>query len=1022
MTKQFYMACLVLVICFSKSFSQNATTAAKPYFQQDVAYTIDVTLIDTLNLLKGKLAIEYTNNSPDTLSVIYFHLWPNAYKNDRTAFNKQQVTNGNTNFYFSDAKNKGYIKDLAFKVDGKAVNVSEVNGQADVAMIDLPKALLPNQTISITTPFTVKIPTIFSRMGTSGNNDYQITQWYPKPAVYDNYGWHPMPYLDQGEFYSEFGKFTVNITVPENYIVAATGELQNESEKMFLADRIKSTDSVTEKTDSIKMVLQQILPASLQHFSDTIAATKTLTFIQNNIHDFAWFADKRFLIEKSEVDIAGKKVASYIYYLPKNYNIWHGKCKTINQSLAYYSSQVGNYPYASASAVDGGLLAGAGMEYPMITVIGNLQSKDFLEEVIVHEVGHNWFQGILGSNERDNGFMDEGFNTLIEKKAEYYIHSLDTNYDGTKISPFKYTTGALSALKTGDAQPVCTKSIEFSSNNYGNMMYYKTVSLLAQLEQYIGEDDFKKCMQSYYTQWHFKHPYPADFRKVVEENTTKDVAWLFDGMLPNNNILDFKFKKVKITDKNIQVNIKNITGTKSPVSVDIFRNDSIVHTSVIAPFEKNAAVILPKIAFDNIVIDGQQRTMDVNIRNNIYYGKGLWKKGRMKLNLNPIKSLFYNPTHQLFLHPIFGYNYYNGFLAGIVFHNSNNYPQRFQFYATPQFGLYSKTLEGMGGLSYAFFINKNIKRITIDVTASQYAYDNSKLNIDKRIFAHYQRIVPQATILFANHQPTKNITTTLQVKEFLIWKNDFRYTLSAIDSLYRPSVNSYQQTNFTEIKFHRQNKRVLNPFEYTAMVQGNQLFGKLTVEGKMKMHYNKPNKALHTRIFIGKFFNFASNKYDAYDYRLASTHTADNDYTFSNYYIGRSSFDKAITQQLTEQEGGMKLTTYKLGNRIGMSDNWMMAINVKSDLPIKLPITLRPFVDFMAYKTQADLQTTKMQSLFDAGVQVSLFNDRLQCNFPIFMSKEYRDYFSSTFSKKDKWKNQITFSVLINNITMHNIR
>jgi hypothetical protein len=179
-------------------------------------------------------------------------------------------------------------------------------------------------------------------------------------------------------------------------------------------------------------------------------------------------------------------------------------------------------------------------------------------------------------------------------------------------------------------------------------MYYKTVSLLAQLEQYIGEDDFKKCMQSYYTQWHFKHPYPADFRKVVEENTTNDVAWLFDGMLPNNNILDFKFKKVKITDKNIQVNIKNITGTKSPVSVDIFRNDSIVHTSVIAPFEKNAAVILPKIAFDNIVIDGQQRTMDVNIRNNIYYGTGLWKKGRMKLNLNPIKSLFWIQLLQWF--------------------------------------------------------------------------------------------------------------------------------------------------------------------------------------------------------------------------------------------------------------------------------------------------------------------------------------------------------------------------------------
>jgi hypothetical protein len=192
--------------------------------------------------------------------------------------------------------------------------------------------------------------------------------------VYDAQGWHPMPYLDQGEFFGEFGKFTVNISVPENYVVAATGVLQTESEKKWLATKTLQKDSFT--TAEIDTLKNRNIKSSTTY--------KTITFVQDSVHDFAWFADKRFIVEKSSVLIDNKKVESYIYYLPAHYKIWHGSCSTINQTLVYLSQHVGTYPYAHASAVDGCLQVGSGMEYPMITTIGNVSSKSFYTDVLVH--------------------------------------------------------------------------------------------------------------------------------------------------------------------------------------------------------------------------------------------------------------------------------------------------------------------------------------------------------------------------------------------------------------------------------------------------------------------------------------------------------------------------------------------------------------------------------------------------------------------------------------------------------------
>ena len=263
----------------------------------------------------------------------------------------------------------------------------------------------------INTPFRVKIPASFSRLG-HVKQAYQITQWYPKPAVFDHKGWHPISYLDQGEFYSEFGSFDVKITLPSNYVVASTGNLKTISEELFL-------DSLANaKLDSSKIKFtpigktKAITPASTSTF-------KTLHYVQDSVHDFAWFADKDFIVRKSSVrlPISQREVKTWVMYTPANKKYWEKGVDYVNEAVYNYSLWNGEYPYNACTAIDGALSAGGGMEYPMVTVIGGVSSAKMLETVIVHEVGHNWFYGILGSNERKHGWMDEGLNTFYENRV-----------------------------------------------------------------------------------------------------------------------------------------------------------------------------------------------------------------------------------------------------------------------------------------------------------------------------------------------------------------------------------------------------------------------------------------------------------------------------------------------------------------------------------------------------------------------------------------------------------------------------
>src|SRR5512133_2895863 len=208
--------------------------SAQKYFQQEVNYKILVNLDDQKHELNAFETVDYFNNSPDTLRYLWFHLWPNAYSDNNTELAKQLISVRGKERLFNDPALKGYIDSLDFKANDRPVQWSLSSDMPDFCRIELNDPLSPGDSVTITTPFHVKIPKgVTSRLGHSGQS-YQISQWYPKPAVYDNSGWHQMPYLDQGEFFSEFGSFDVSVTLPDNYTVGATGDLKDESESARL--------------------------------------------------------------------------------------------------------------------------------------------------------------------------------------------------------------------------------------------------------------------------------------------------------------------------------------------------------------------------------------------------------------------------------------------------------------------------------------------------------------------------------------------------------------------------------------------------------------------------------------------------------------------------------------------------------------------------------------------------------------------------------------------------------------------
>ena len=923
-----------IILWAAAAFCQNG------YWQQRTDYRISVSLNDMDNSLTGYETIDYYNNSPDTLYFIWMHLWTNAYKNDRTAFSDQLLENGRTDFYFSEENKRGYINRLAFKVDNINAATEDHPVHQDILKLILPIPLVPGKKIKIETPFHEKMPYNFSRGG-HVQQSYQATQWYPKPAVYDRTGWHEMPYLDQGEFYSEFGSFDVQISLPANYIVAATGNLQDEAEKQMLKQKAAADDKVTlysEKPGKKDSAMMRF-PASSNEI-------KTLHYIQNNVHDFAWFADKRFVVRTDTLKLpSGRIIDLYSFILPVNTSIWKNSIADIKKAVLSKSNWVGEYPYDVVSVVDNAAPTGGGMEYPTITLLSSGGSEAGLESVINHEVGHNWFYGIIGSNERRYPWMDEGINTYYDKR---YAAAYGTERNGFSKMPFinkripadpeKNLLQTFIRLKKD--QPINTSSEKFSYLNYDLIAYEKTGEWMQKLEASLGKENFDRVMHAYFGKWKIKHPQPEDFKAVAEEISGRSLTDVF-------NDLDHK-----------------------------------------GPLNPPAKKQLRLASFFNLKETDKYSYISVA--------------------------------------PAAGINFYDKLMLGLVVHNYNLPPSDLQFVLAPLYATSTKKLNGIGRIEYTWHPGNKGARFTLSASGGKFTGDSFTDSTGKKNPLQFSKIVPSLKYVFGNKDPRSHVKRWIQWKIYIINEDGLAFTrdtINNIDIISYPSTQRY----LNQLTLGIENSRVLYPYSGALQAEQGDGFVRLNFTGNYYFNY-ATGGGLDVRLFAGKFIytndNSFINQYKTDRYHLNLTGpNGYEDYTYSNYFIGRNEFKGVSSQQIMNRDGFFKVRSDLLSSKIGKTDGWLSAVNLTTTipksinplalLPVKIPLKL--FADIGTYAEAWDKNATTGRFLYDAGVQLSLFKNVLNIYAPLIYSKVYRDYIKSTITEK-KFLKTISFSIDIQQI------
>lgn len=988
MKKHYYLLALLSLAttCFSQS-----------YWQQEVNYKIDVRLDDVNHIIRASETFEYINNSPDRLQVIYVHLWPNAYRNGKSALGKQLYKNGDEFLTFADEADKGWIDSLDFKVNGDAVKWEYHPQHMDVGIIYLSRPLEPGGKILVSTPFKVKIPSgKISRLGHI-DQSYQITQWYPKPAVYDKNGWNWMPYLTQGEFYSEYGSFDVSITLPKNYIVGATGDLQTESEIRFLEEQVAATQE-NPGINSEGALSARLKKKNASPFPPSETEFKTIRYKQSKVHDFAWFADKRFKVLKGEVELphSKRKVTTWAMFVPQNAKLWQKAIEYINDGTYYYSKWNGDYPYNQVTAIDGTISAGGGMEYPNVTVIGNCSSAMELEIVIVHEVGHNWFYGILGSNERVHGWMDEGMNTLNEMRYIQTKYPDNTNMsdmlfgggfhlndlDHHDMGDISYRTIAM----MGDDQPIETKSKDFTSINYGVIMYQKTGLVFFYLKDYLGEEAFDKAMHTYFEAYKFKHPQPEDMRRVLETSSGKDLGWLFDDLIRTTNHIDYKLKKVKTGDNGTDVTVKNIGQVDGPIGVSALKDGKVVETVWAEPGIKKTTVHLQTSNAEQVQIDPNRNIPELDRSNNN------WDKSWLFHRMEPLKFEFLvgdnerNRSNNFWL-PAVGYNNNDQFMIGLAAHNYGIPPRKFQYLVAPMYSFGRNSVSGTGEFAYVFLPKTFIKQTKVGVSLRSFKNENSREDND----SYYAAAMPYIYMKFGERKNDIPFTESMLIQGIYNYEK-----LAPFDNQYAGAFlkycADYQKPDFEIGGIFRT--------DYLQKVAGDfadNHFTRSSFETTVRYKYkkNKQKSWVELRGFVGGFWNKSALLGSRYRMSLSGT-SGFQDVFLEDYYFERSAI--SFVNQAGDNMGNFKIG----GNNLLSTDQWMATGNLYVQLPIKTGI-FGAFADFGGMQLG-----NSFYGFFNTGLGIKL-GKVFGVYFPLYMSKNLEDAYGNA-----KYGEKIRFTLKLN--------
>jgi hypothetical protein len=520
----------------------SLTSIAQDYrWQQKVEYTMNVALNNETNILNGTQKLVYYNNSPDTLTKVYYHLFFNAFQpgsmmDVRSGTISDPDRRIGTRISKLTESETGYQRISNMKQDGKSLKTT-VDGT--ILIVELAKPLLPKSKTVFEMSFEAQVPIQIRRSGRNSAEGiaYSMTQWYPKIAEYDYQGWHAYQYVAR-EFHGVWGDFDVTIAIDSSFTVAGTGVLQD-------ADKIghgygKEGSKPLRKARDLKW-----------------------RFVAKNVIDFAWAADPDYVHDKIRVP-NGPEV--HFFYQPneKTSTTWKNLQPFVAKVFQHMNETFGKYPYDTYSVIQGG---DGGMEYPMCTLILGEGKFEGLAGTAAHEIAHSWYQMVLASNEALNAWMDEGFADFSSDETIAAITQTRNDHAGSYRNYFAVVANGLLEVPN-------QHSDHFASNRGYKTGSYTTGALfLNQLKYIMGEQVFYPAMRRYYNTWKFRHPEPNDFMRIMEKSSGLQLHWFMRYWINSNKKIDYQVKEVTVDGDQTNITLARVGEIPMPIDLLVTMKD-----------------------------------------------------------------------------------------------------------------------------------------------------------------------------------------------------------------------------------------------------------------------------------------------------------------------------------------------------------------------------------------------------------------------------------------------------------------
>jgi len=677
---------LILSLWLSCWVGLTSGQTPAPSENQEVHYHISARLDTQSHTLSTQLKMEYIHRGEDTLNALYFHLWANAYQDRHTTFAQELLNRNETHFHFSREDERGGYQELEIRTEGQTLAI-EYPAEPDIARIPLHRDLLPGDTLTLHISYLLRIPLSFSRLGRTADS-YQLTQWYPKPAVYQKGQWITFPYADQGEFYSEFGSFEVELDAPADFLVAATGQPDPAVEKR-LVEVAQTQQHYVAYRDSLQPVEKRLI----------------WTYQADQVHDFALFLDRNFRVDHEIQELSdGREVDVWAFYTPRQANLWENATRYLARALVFFSDEIGTYPYPQFTAVEGALSSGAGMEYPMITVIGESDDAKELDRVLAHELGHNWWYGILASNERSEPWIDEGLTSFYEKlymDKQYATPTLTLDrYWKEKNWTFEDAICSHQYRQKRWRSPGAS-SETFRPINYFLAHYHWAPKTFMHLRDYVGADQFRATFRRFYETYAFSHISGDLLQGFLENEWSEKLDWLFVQGVDEGKLPDYELLPLTPEGDSLSFEIRNASSVAAPLSIGFFTKDSLQIIDWIPGFTGRYAARLPvPDSAEALVINPKKNLIESDFGDNIKplvrstFPFRKWKIGLLSgTSSEHRKSIFLSPT--------FRYNIYDQFSLGLLVHNLSIPNHSFQYYVTPAINPLSGAFSTTARLRYS---------------------------------------------------------------------------------------------------------------------------------------------------------------------------------------------------------------------------------------------------------------------------------------------------------------------------------